>query len=208
MRCYSKSHRLIDSCPEQTCKKCVIVDNNLSLITILRLIQENRGRQMTKSVLIILSMLCFSIAVSARETVSQAPDFTLKSHRGENIRLGELSGDIVLLNFWASWCGPCRKEMPELDKLHKKYKNLGFTVLGINVEKESSAAKRMLAKSPVSFPILYDSENVASKLYDIKAMPTTIIIDKDGNARFFHLAYESGYEKKYEEQIKILIKEP
>lgn len=163
---------------------------------------------MTKIILISLSILSFSIAVAAQEPVYQAPDFTLKSHSGENIRLGELSGDIVLLNFWASWCGPCRKEMPELEKLHNKYHDLGFTVLGINVENEPSAANKMLAASPVSFPILYDSENVASKLYNIKAMPTTIIIDKDGIARFSHLAFEPGYEKKYEEQIKKLIKEP
>jgi thiol-disulfide isomerase/thioredoxin len=131
----------------------------------------------------------------------------LKSNSGENIRLKELKGNVVLLNFWASWCGPCRKEMPELEKLYKKYQRLGFTVLGVNVETESSAANKILKKSPVSFPVLYDTENTASKLYNVNAMPTTVIIDRSGNMRFLHLAYKAGYEEMYEKQIKQLIRE-
>lgn len=136
-----------------------------------------------------------------------APDFTLKSNSGKNIRLNELKGEVILLNFWASWCGPCRQEMPELEKLHKKYQRLGFTVIGVNVEKDSSAANKILKKTPVTFPVLYDTENKTSKLYSVNAMPTTVIIDRDGNQRFLHLAYKPGYEKKYEKQIKKLIRE-
>ena len=138
---------------------------------------------------------------------SAAPDFTLKSLNGKNIRLNELKGEVILLNFWASWCGPCRQEMPELDKLHKKYQRLGFKVLGVNVEKDPTAANKLLKKNPVIFPILYDTENKVSKLYAVKGMPTTVIIDRDGKMRFLHEAYKPGYEKTYEKQIKKLIRE-
>ncbi|WP_339669375.1 TlpA disulfide reductase family protein [Dasania marina] len=162
---------------------------------------------MTKRLLIPLLAVFFSSLSLAEGLNKPAPDFTLKSNHGNNVRLNELKGNVVLLNFWASWCGPCRKEMPELDKLHKKYQRLGFTVLGVNVEEDNSAANKLLAANPVDFPILYDSENNASKLYEVSAMPTTVIIDRDGNMRFMHLAYQAGYEKMYEKQIKQLIRE-
>lgn len=145
--------------------------------------------------------------VSAKELSGPAPDFTLKSNSGENIRLGELRGEVVLINFWASWCGPCRQEMPELEKLYQKYQKLGFTILGVNVEKDSAAGDRIADKAGLTFPVLYDTENQVSKQYKVSAMPSTVIVDRDGKQRFLHLGYKPGYEKDYEKQIKQLIRE-
>ena len=140
-----------------------------------------------------------------------APNFTLPTHGGEkgvaNMQLEELLGEVVLLNFWASWCGPCRQEMPLLDELAKKYAQLGVTVLGVNVESDTAKALEFLEKTPVSFPILLDKENVVSKLYDVKAMPTTFLIDRDGNIRAVHRGYKPGYEEQYEADIKTLARE-
>ncbi|MCR8922378.1 TlpA family protein disulfide reductase [Dasania sp. GY-MA-18] len=161
-----------------------------------------------KKFLLIPLILLSALGLAHAESLNKpAPDFTLKSNQGNNIRLQELKGNVVLVNFWASWCGPCRKEMPELDKLHKKYQRLGFTVLGVNVETDSAAANGLLKDNPVSFPILYDTENRTSELYNVNAMPTTVLVDRDGNMRFIHLAYQAGYEKMYEKQIKQLIRE-
>lgn len=136
-----------------------------------------------------------------------APNFTLKSNQDKNIRLSELRGEVVLINFWASWCGPCRQEMPLLEALHQKYKRLGFTVLGINVEEDATAADKIIADRGITFPILYDSRNEVSKLYKVSAMPSTVIVDRDGKTRMVHLGFKPGYEDKYEADIKKLIRE-
>jgi peroxiredoxin len=143
------------------------------------------------------------------DIVSQgaAPDFTLKSHSGENLRLSELRGDVVMINFWASWCGPCRQEMPLLEQLYAEYHPLGFTILGVNVEEDSSKAKAMLDEMPVSFPVLFDTRSQVSKLYDVVAMPSTVLVDRDGNVRYLHHGYKPGYEQSYQEQVRALIRE-
>lgn len=154
--------------------------------------------------------LIFSMTVTyaASEKMSgKAPNFTLKSRSGKNIKLSELRGQVVMLNFWASWCGPCRKEMPLLEKISKKYKRLGFTLLGVNVEENSTDAKNYLKDVKVTFSILFDRTQKTSKLYNVSAMPTTILIDRNGNQRFIHKGYKAGYENDYKKQIKKLLRE-
>ena len=153
-------------------------------------------------------MFSTSVTYAASEKLSgKAANFTLKSRSGKNIKLSELRGEVVMLNFWASWCGPCRKEMPLLEKIHKKYKKLGFTLLGVNVEQDTRAAKRYLKDVKVSFPVLFDPANKTSKLYNLSAMPTTILIDRNGNKRFLHKGYKAGYENNYKKEIKKLLRE-
>lgn len=136
-----------------------------------------------------------------------APDFSLPDQSGTTVSLSQFDGQVVLINFWASWCGPCREEMPLLAELHQRYESLGFTMLGINVEEDSTDADRFLRSVPVSFPILYDRENSVSKLYDVIAMPSTILIGRDGRVRYIHHGYEPGYENDYQDQIRELIRE-
>lgn len=152
-------------------------------------------------------VLLFSANVSANTIKGEAPDFTLKSHSGENIKLSEYRGQIVLINFWASWCGPCRQEMPELEKLYKKYSKLGVTIFGVNVEENINDAKNVVTNSKLSFPVLFDTENVVSQLYNVTGMPTTIIVDRDGNMRYLHRSYKPGDENQYRTWIKQLIRE-
>ncbi len=91
----------------------------------------------------------------------------------------------MLINFWASWCGPCRQEMPELETLHQRYRDLGFTVFGINVEQDRSSADTHIARySGLSFPVLFDDDNQVSELYDVDAMPVTVLVDRNGDVRF------------------------
>lgn len=147
-----------------------------------------------------------ALADSAGEN-KKAPDFTLKSNQDTNVRLAEQRGNVVMLNFWASWCGPCKQEMPLLDELHKRYSKAGFTIIGVNVEKDPNKAKKVLQDIPVSFPVLFDTESTVSKLYDVSAMPTTVMIDRDGNIRHLHKGFKPGYEEEYRKQIKKLIRE-
>jgi thiol-disulfide isomerase/thioredoxin len=152
------------------------------------------------------------LAVVATGSVAEginvpARDFTLDSNQGENLRLENFRGQVVMLNFWASWCGPCRQEMPIMDSLYQQYKDLGFTVLAVNVDANRDEADRFLDAVPVSFPILYDTQSRVSKLYQVDAMPTTVMIDRDGNARYLHRGYQPGYEDDYRKQVKALVRE-
>ena len=154
----------------------------------------------------ILSLfLVLSVNISAKSVA--APDFTLKSIDGKNVRLSDLRGQVVLLNFWASWCGPCRQEMPILDDIHNKYKSLGFSVLGVNLDAKSKKAIGYLKDTPVTFPVLYDPKGVTSEQYGVSAMPSTVIIDRNGNVRHLHKGFKSGYEDEYMAQIKKLLRE-
>ena len=163
-------------------------------------------KQIMTTLTLLLSLMIAGSAL-ALDVGSTAPDFTLKSRSGENIKLSEQRGDVVMINFWASWCAPCRQEMPLLEELHDRYADLGFTLLGVNVEEDSSAALDLLKEIPVTFPVLFDSRNDVSKRYNVVAMPTTVILDRDGNVRYVHKGYLPGYEDEYRKQIKELIRE-
>ncbi|HTC16107.1 MAG TPA: TlpA disulfide reductase family protein [Steroidobacteraceae bacterium] len=140
-------------------------------------------------------------------TGSAAPSFTLGSNGGKEISLAQYKGQVVMINFWASWCGPCREEMPLLESIYKKYNRLGFTMLGVNVEPDSKAANDWLKQTPVSFPILYDTDSKVSKLYEVAGMPSTVIIDRNGTLRVLHRGYKPGDENEYMDSIRALIRE-
>jgi len=146
-------------------------------------------------------------SVHAVGVQDSAPDFTLKSLEGSNLRLEEYRGQVVLLNFWASWCGPCRQEMPLLDRLHHRYEDTGFAVLGVNVEGETAPAQEIVDKTNVTCPILIDDGQKVSEMYNLQAMPSTVVIDRDGVVRYIHLGYKPGDEAKYVEVVKKLIRE-
>jgi len=152
----------------------------------------------------VISVAGIGLADAAKKP---APNFTLKSLSGKNLKLSEMTGNVVLINFWASWCGPCREEMPLLNALHKKYEPLGFTVLGVNVEEQTDKARGFLNDFPVDFPVLLDKKNEVSKMYNVVAMPTTVVVDREGNMRFIHKGYKRGDEEKYRKMVKKLVRE-
>ncbi|HAW14509.1 MAG TPA: TlpA family protein disulfide reductase [Cellvibrionales bacterium] len=159
------------------------------------------------SIVIRIFIIAFSVYSYADTEVMPAPDFTLKSNSGSNIRLAEQRGNVVMLNFWASWCAPCRQEMPHLNALSQQYSALGFNLMGINVDEDPQAANRAINNLKVAFPVLFDSDSRIAELFSVDAMPTTIIIDKDGNIRHWHRGYQAGYEDSYAEQVAQLIRE-
>ena len=136
-----------------------------------------------------------------------APDFTLPLAGKKKLKLSQLQGNVVMINFWASWCGPCREEMPLIEELFQKYKKLGFIVYGVNVDANPQDAQALLKETGVSFPVGYDTKNRVSQLYNVDSMPSTVMVDRKGNMRFLHRGYKPGYEKDYEKQIRQLIRE-
>lgn len=136
-----------------------------------------------------------------------APDFALKSSTGENLRLSEYRGNVVMINFWATWCGPCRQEMPLLDELYTRYERVGFSLLGVNIDDDSRRAMQMIEDLGVSFPVLFDARKEVSQLYQVEAMPVTVLVDREGNVRHVHHGYKPGYEDKYLDQVRSLLRE-
>ena len=126
---------------------------------------------------------------------------------GKPVKLSDYRGQVVMMNFWASWCAPCREEMPLLEDLHKKYEALGFTVLGVNIDENTNDALGVLKKTPVTFPIAFDQKNSVAEKFNVSAMPSTVMIDRNGNQRFLHKGYKPGYEVKYEKDIRALVRE-
>lgn len=157
----------------------------------------------------LLIPLLFASATAAAELRPDqpAPDFTLRSNSGSNVKLKELRGRVVLINFWATWCGPCRQEMPLLESLHKRYRDTGFVLLGVNIDDSPDKARTMAKGLGVSFPVLFDSKKAVSRAYQVSGMPTTVIVDRDGKVRFVHRGYRPGVEEKYLDQVRGLLKE-
>jgi len=163
---------------------------------------------MRKVIAASVAALSLSLPVLAGPSSSgPAPAFTLASRAGQDVSLAQYKGNVVMINFWASWCGPCRQEMPLLESIYKKYNKMGFTMLGVNVEPDSNAANDWLKATPVSFPILYDRDSKVSKLYDVAGMPSTVIIDRSGKLRVLHRGYKPGDENEYLDSIRTLIRE-
>ena len=144
---------------------------------------------------------------AARDTGGPAPAFTLATLSGQQSGLSQYKGQVVMVNFWATWCGPCQQEMPLLDQMYKKYKPAGFTLIGVNVDKEGAPVKELLARKPVSFPVLLDPANQVSKQYHVDEMPSSVIIDRKGEIRYVHRGYRPGDENEYQDRIRQLIRE-
>src|SRR5689334_8737435 len=142
---------------------------------------RERGRGEGEAVVRAIAGLALAVfataAIPAVAPAAPAPDFTLRTMGGPNLRLAEQRGQVVVLNFWATWCGPCRQEMPHLNRLYEKYKASGFVLLGVNVDDDSAQAVGVATKLGVTFPVLPDADKRVSRQYDLSAMPSTVLID-------------------------------
>jgi peroxiredoxin len=158
--------------------------------------------------LVLLAAAAATGAARARVAAQvAAPDFTLRQIDGPNLRLGEQRGRVVMVNFWATWCGPCRVELPQLAKLHDRYRGSGFVLLGVNIDEDPNAARALAGKLGLKFPVLLDTDKKVVAAYDLNAMPATVLIDKDGRVRHLHRGYREGVEQTYEQQVRELLKE-
>ena len=150
----------------------------------------------------------FVLPAFAATSSGPAPAFQLSGRGGKAIDLSQFKGQVVMINFWATWCGPCRQEMPLLEDIYKKYKPMGFTLVGVNVEPDAKGAEAWLAKQkPVSFPIAFDTDSKVSKMYNVAGMPSTVFVDRKGNIRIMHKGYKPGDENLYLTQIRSMLKE-
>ncbi len=116
-----------------------------------------------------------------------APNFELENLDGEGVSLTSLHGQVVLINFWATWCGPCVVEMPALEQQYQTFKDTGFTVLAVNVDEPLPDVSAFAIEYDLTFSILLDPGAVVNDLYRVRAYPTTFLIDRDGYIRRLHI---------------------
>lgn len=153
----------------------------------------------------VLLALLFALPLSSH--AEKIEDFTLKSNQGKNIRIADLRGKVVMLNFWASWCGPCRTEMPQLERIYQRYSAAGFELLGVNNDTSEELATGWLKGRDLSFPIVYDLDaEVRNRFKKYQGIPLSIFVDCDGNIAEVHRSYKPGDEKKYIKIIKGLMR--
>ena len=124
------------------------------------------------------------------------------------VNLGALKGQVVYVDFWASWCVPCRLSMPALDSLYRKNAARGFAVVGINKDVSAADAQRFLQRVPVSFPLATDAQDAAARAFDVKAMPSGYLIDRRGVIRRVHRGFTTETGAELEREIDDLLKEP
>jgi thiol-disulfide isomerase/thioredoxin len=143
--------------------------------------------------------------VRALDKGQTAPEIALKTLAGETVKLSALKGKVVLVDFWASWCGPCRESMPVLEKLSKSYKEQGFVVLGVNIDNDAEAARKFLKDLPVSFQIVNDAQKQVAKAYAPPTMPSSYLIDRQGKVHVVHAGFKRSDAAKLEAEIKALL---
>ena len=121
------------------------------------------------------------LAIVRFEEKIKAQNFILKSLEGNEVSLEDYRGKIVLLNFWATWCLPCRTEMPSMEKLYNEFKDKDFTILAIDMQEDADSVKVFREKYKLNFPILLDSDGSVGQFYDVIGIPTTYLVDREGN---------------------------
>lgn len=114
----------------------------------------------------------------------------------ESFEFNTFAGKVIYLDFWASWCTPCRQSLPLLEKLYRRYRDQGFEIIAVNVDENKTEAKNFLLKHPISYVNLYDPKGLIGKKFNVKLLPMSFIIDRNGTIIHRHLGFDSKYAKK------------
>lgn len=157
---------------------------------------------------VIVTLLCLApwLAV-AKVTPGDSPDLLLKTLDGKQVRLSELRGRVVLLDFWATWCPPCRQSFPVYAELASRYRDRGLTVVAVSVDEHENAVRAHIKDHPVPFVVAVDAEHRAVQEFEPEGMPTAYLIDKNGVVREVHEGFEPRDGEKLEKQIEKLLRE-
>jgi cytochrome c biogenesis protein CcmG, thiol:disulfide interchange protein DsbE len=142
---------------------------------------------------------------SAADVGAPAPALSLPTANGETVNIDQLKGKVVYVDFWASWCGPCRKSFPWMTEMQKKYGPAGFTVVAVNVDKKRPDAERFLQSTPAAFTVVYDPAGTTPTAWNVKAMPTSYVIDAKGSVAMVESGFKDENVPELESRIKLLI---
>lgn len=133
------------------------------------------------------------------------PDIAVEGESGRSIRLRSQVGHVTVIDFWASWCGPCRESIPALDWLYREYQPRGVVVLAINTDARREDGARILKPLSYKMSLLFDPTGAALLAFGVRAMPTSFVVDAEGRIRFTHLGYSSRVVEQYRKEIDLLL---
>lgn len=155
----------------------------------------------------LIALLVAAGAVSAATGLKggEAPDFVLKSFSGKNLRLSEYRGEVVMLSFWATWCGDCRAQLTELGAMRDRYQDAGVELLAVSLDQSARQASDMTKDS--TYPVLHDAAGEVGRLYDVQKMPVMVLIDRGGVVREVFEGFRRGNEEQYLERVQALLRE-
>ena len=158
------------------------------------------------SALAVVALVATSVLpAQALSRGSRAPEIGLRDTNGRQVRLSSLRGKVVLVDFWASWCGPCRQEMPFLERLHDEYADQGLVIVGVNIDTEEGNMRRFLRRTPVSFRVVHDGNHRVADRYNPPRMPSSFLIDQRGVVRYVHEGFRAPDARAIERQVKRLL---
>lgn len=146
-------------------------------------------------------------AITALAPGQAAPAFDLPTGDGRSLSLASLKGKVVLVDFWASWCGPCATAFPALENLFQEYRSRGFEVMAINLDEKRADAERFLADRPHAMSVVFDSGGKAARAFGLEGMPTSYLLGRDGRVRFVHVGYTPGAIENYRREVEQLLNE-
>lgn len=157
-------------------------------------------RKLATCALVALSGLYISTSALALDVGNQAPDFELSSAQGP-VKLSNNLGKVIYLDFWASWCGPCRESFPWMNAMQAKYKQKGLQVIAINLDANNNDAQKFLAEHAAQFTVLFDPKGATPRQYGVKGMPTSFLINKDGKVLVQHKGFNEAARAELERNI-------
>lgn len=141
-----------------------------------------------------------SLMPAAATELTQLPGSPVSS-------IDQLHGKVVVIDFWASWCGPCRKSFPWFNQMQQKYQAQGLVILAVNEDENKADADEFLQRFPASFAVLFDQAGSVASQYQLQGMPTTLLLDRNGRVRFTHSGFFEGKTAAYEQEIQQLLQE-
>jgi thiol-disulfide isomerase/thioredoxin len=156
---------------------------------------------------VVCAAMLTAVVTASNPKARPAPDLALAADTGSTIRLSELQGRVVVLDFWASWCVPCRRSFPVLDALQKQFRDRGLTVVAVNVDEQRRDADQFLEKRPHAMAVAFDPQGGAAKAFGLKGMPSTVLIDRHGDIRFTHMGYTEKSLDQFRSEIVFLLGE-
>jgi peroxiredoxin len=151
--------------------------------------------------------ICAVLAAPLGAASKPAPDVTLRTANGDTVRLADLKGRVVLVDFWASWCAPCKTSFPALDALFREYRERGVEVLAVNVDEQRHNADAFLAERPYALTVLFDPSGASAEAFGVEGMPSSFIVDREGAIRFTHMGYSGSVEASYRQELDQLLSE-